>query len=30
MKLLRDTYLIFERQVQLLLRNPVWIFVGVF
>jgi ABC-2 type transport system permease protein len=30
MKLLRDTYLIFERQFQLLLRNPVWIFVGVF
>src|ERR671917_2947507 len=30
MKLLRDTYLIFERQGQLLLRNPVWIFVGVF
>jgi ABC-2 type transport system permease protein len=30
MKLLRDTYLIFERQAQLLLRNPVWIFVGVF
>jgi ABC-2 type transport system permease protein len=30
MKLLRDTYLIFERQMQLLLRNPVWIFVGVF
>jgi ABC-2 type transport system permease protein len=30
MKLLRDTYLIFERQSQLLLRNPVWIFVGVF
>src|SRR3954468_23707931 len=30
MKLLRDTSLIFERQMQLLLRNPVWIFVGVF
>ncbi len=30
MKLLRDTALIFERQMQLLLRNPVWIFVGVF
>jgi ABC-2 type transport system permease protein len=30
MKLLRDTYLIFARQIQLLLRNPVWIFVGVF
>jgi ABC-2 type transport system permease protein len=30
MKLLRDTSLIFGRQVQLLLRNPVWIIVGVF
>jgi ABC-2 type transport system permease protein len=30
MKLLRDTGLIFQRQAQLLLRNPVWIFVGVF
>lgn len=30
MKLLRDTSLIFSRQMQLLLRNPVWIFVGVF
>lgn len=30
MKLLRDTSLIFQRQAQLLLRNPVWIFVGVF
>jgi len=30
MKLMRDTALIFERQIQLLLRNPVWIFVGVF
>jgi ABC-2 type transport system permease protein len=29
-KLLRDTSLIFQRQMQLLLRNPVWIFVGVF
>jgi len=29
-KLLRDTYLIFQRQMQLLLRNPVWILVGVF
>src|SRR4029077_1660077 len=27
---LRDTSLIFQRQMQLLLRNPVWIFVGVF
>ena len=30
MKLLRDTSLIFQRQATLLLRNPVWIFVGVF
>src|SRR5690349_3404456 len=30
MKLLRDTSLIFNRQLHLLLRNPVWIFVGVF
>ncbi|GAA0542338.1 ABC transporter permease [Paractinoplanes ferrugineus] len=30
MKLLRDTSLIFQRQAQLLLRNPVWILVGVF
>ncbi|BFU42330.1 ABC transporter permease [Krasilnikovia sp. MM14-A1004] len=30
MKLLRDTSLIFQRQMLLLLRNPVWIFVGVF
>jgi ABC-2 type transport system permease protein len=30
MKLLRDTLIIFERQALLLLRNPVWIFVGVF
>jgi ABC-2 type transport system permease protein len=30
MKLLRDISLIFQRQMQLLLRNPVWIFVGVF
>ncbi|MEV1144127.1 ABC transporter permease [Micromonospora sp. NPDC049799] len=30
MKLARDTWLIFERQLQLLLRNPVWVFVGVF
>jgi ABC-2 type transport system permease protein len=29
-KLLRDTYLIFQRQMQLLLRNPVWILVGIF
>jgi ABC-2 type transport system permease protein len=30
MKLIRDTWLIFQRQTLLLLRNPVWIFVGVF
>jgi ABC-2 type transport system permease protein len=30
MKLARDTFLIFQRQIQLLLRQPVWIFVGVF
>ncbi len=30
MKTLRDTWLIFARQMQLLLRNPVWVFVGVF
>jgi ABC-2 type transport system permease protein len=30
MKLLRDTWLIFQRQTLLLLRNPVWIAVGVF
>jgi ABC-2 type transport system permease protein len=30
MKLLRDISLIFDRQMRLLLRNPVWIFVGVF
>ena len=30
MHLLQDTSLIFNRQLKLLLRNPVWIFVGVF
>jgi ABC-2 type transport system permease protein len=30
MKLIRDTLLVFQRQTLLLLRNPVWIFVGVF
>ena len=30
MKLLRDTWLIFQRQMLLLLRNPVWVFVGIF
>jgi ABC-2 type transport system permease protein len=29
-KLARDTWLIFSRQLQLLLRQPVWLFVGVF
>lgn len=28
--MIRDTSLIFNRQLRLLLRNPVWIFVGVF
>ena len=30
MKLLRDVWLIFQRQVVLLWRNPVWVFVGIF
>ena len=30
MKLARDTWLIFQRQFQLLWRQPVWIFVGIF
>lgn len=30
MKFARDTWLVFQRQTLLLLRNPVWIFVGVF
>jgi ABC-2 type transport system permease protein len=30
MKFARDTWLIFERQMLLLLRQPIWIFVGVF
>jgi ABC-2 type transport system permease protein len=29
MKLLRDTWLIFQRQMMLVLRNPVWLIVGV-
>src|SRR5262249_43492767 len=29
MKLLRDTWLIFQRQMTLVLRNPVWIIVGI-
>ncbi|MGH9382314.1 MAG: ABC transporter permease [Thermoanaerobaculia bacterium] len=30
MKLLRDIWLIFQRQALQLLRNPVWVFVGIF
>ena len=30
MKLLRDTWLIFQRQLQLVVRNPVWMIVGIF
>ena len=29
MKLLRDTWLIFQRQMILVLRNPVWVIVGI-
>ncbi|NUT34942.1 MAG: ABC transporter permease [Hamadaea sp.] len=29
MKLLRDTWLVFGRQIQLLVRQPVWVIVGV-
>jgi ABC-2 type transport system permease protein len=29
MKLLRDTWLVFTRQLQLFLRNPVWLIVGI-
>lgn len=29
MKTLRDTWLIFQRQSQLLVRNPVWVIVGI-
>ena len=29
MKLLRDTWLIFQRQLLLVLRNPVWLIVGI-
>lgn len=29
MKFLRDTWLVFQRQMQLLLRNPVWVAVGI-
>ncbi|HEX2356753.1 MAG TPA: ABC transporter permease [Micromonosporaceae bacterium] len=30
MKLLRDTWLIFQRQVLLVLRNPAWMIIGIF
>ena len=30
MKIVRDTWLIFQRQLLLLVRNPVWVFVGIF
>jgi ABC-2 type transport system permease protein len=30
MKFLRDIWLIFQRQMLLLLRNPIWVFVGIF
>ena len=30
MKLLRDVWLIFQRQALLQIRQPVWIFVGIF
>src|SRR5262245_2935452 len=30
MKLARDIWLIFQRQVLLLVRQPVWVFVGIF
>lgn len=29
MKVLRDTWLIFQRQMQLVMRNPVWVIIGV-
>src|SRR5690606_19198130 len=29
MKMLRDTWLIFQRQILLSLRNPAWVFVGI-
>ena len=28
MRLIRDTWLIFERSMWLTLRNPVWVFIG--
>jgi ABC-2 type transport system permease protein len=30
MKFVRDTWLIFQRQLVLLVRNPVWMFIGIF
>jgi ABC-type multidrug transport system, permease component len=30
MKVARDTWLVFSRQIKLLIRQPVWVFVGVF
>jgi ABC-2 type transport system permease protein len=30
MKVLRDIWLIFQRQFLLLVRNPIWVFVGIF
>jgi ABC-2 type transport system permease protein len=30
MKFLRDTWLIFQRGMKLLARNPVWVFIGIF
>ena len=29
MKLARDTWLVFQRQMQLVMRNPVWVIIGV-
>src|SRR4051812_8958 len=29
MKFARDTWLVFQRQMQLMLRNPVWLIVGI-
>ena len=30
MKFLRDTWLVFQRQVMLVIRQPVWVFIGLF
>jgi ABC-2 type transport system permease protein len=30
MKALRDTWLIFQRQIKLMVRNPIWMFIGIF